>query len=213
MARYTDAVCKLCRREGMKLYLKGERCFTAKCAMERRNYPPGQHGPTRRSRRKVSDYGRQLREKQKVRRIYGVYERQFRRYFRQAVKAKGMTGTALLQLLERRLDNVVYRMGLASSRAQARQLVTHGHITVNGRKVDIASYSVRPGDVIGVKEASRKKRYFKDLAEEFGKGQTPPKWLNVDPAAMSATVVALPEREDISDITINEQLIVEYYSR
>ncbi len=212
MARYTDAVCKLCRREGMKLFLKGERCFTPKCPIERRNYPPGQHGPTRRSRRKVSDYGRQLREKQKVRRIYGVYERQFRRYFRQAVKAKGMTGTALLQLLERRLDNVVYRMGLASSRAQARQLVTHGHITVNGHKVDIASYSVRPGDVIGVKESSRKKRYFKNLAEDFGKLQSPPKWLSVDPENMTATVVALPEREDI-DITINEQLIVEYYSR
>ncbi len=212
MARYTDAVCKLCRREGMKLFLKGERCFTPKCPIERRNYPPGQHGPTRRSRRKVSDYGRQLREKQKVRRIYGVYERQFRRYFRQAVKAKGMTGTALLQLLERRLDNVVYRMGLASSRAQARQLVTHGHITVNGHKVDIASYSVRPGDVIGVKESSRKKRYFKNLAEDFGKLQSPPKWLAVDPENMTATVVALPEREDI-DITINEQLIVEYYSR
>ncbi len=212
MARYTDAVCKLCRREGMKLFLKGERCFTPKCAIERRNYPPGQHGPTRRSRRKVSDFGRQLREKQKVRRIYGVYERQFRRYFRQAVKAKGMTGEALLQLLERRLDNVVYRMGLASSRAQARQLVTHGHIMVNGHKVDIASYSVRPGDVIQVHDTSRKKGYFKALAEEFGKRQTPPKWLSVDPEKMSATVVALPEREDI-DITINEQLIVEYYSR
>ncbi len=212
MARYTDAVCKLCRREGMKLFLKGDRCFTPKCALERRNYPPGQHGPTRHSRRKVSDFGRQLREKQKVRRIYGVYERQFRRYFRQAVKAKGMTGEALLQLLERRLDNVVYRMGLASSRAQARQLVTHGHITVNGRKVDIASYSVRPGDVIGVHETSRKNRYFKALTEEFGKRQTPPKWLSVNPDAMTATVTALPEREDI-DITINEQLIVEYYSR
>jgi len=212
MARYTDAVCKLCRREGVKLFLKGDRCFSPKCPIERRNYPPGQHGPTRRFRRKVSDYGRQLREKQKVRRIYGVYERQFRRYFRQAVKAKGMTGSALLQLLERRLDNVVYRMGLASSRAQARQLVTHGHILVNGHKVDIASYSVRPGDVIQVHEGSRKDRYFKDLAEDFGKKQTPPKWLAVDAGAMTATMVALPEREDI-DITINEQLIVEFYSR
>ncbi len=211
MARYTDAVCKLCRREGMKLFLKGDRCFT-KCPLEKKSYPPGQHGPTRRMRRKVSDYGRQLREKQKVRRIYGVYERQFRRYFRQAVQAKGMTGTALLQLLERRLDNVVYRMGLATSRAQARQLVTHGHIMVNGHKVDIASYSVRPGDVITVKERSRKSAYFKDLAEDFGKKQTPPKWLSVNPDEMSATVVAMPEREDI-DITINEQLIVEYYSR
>jgi small subunit ribosomal protein S4 len=212
MARYTDAVCKLCRREGTKLFLKGDRCFSPKCPLEGKNYPPGQHGPTRRFRRKVSDYGRQLREKQKVRRIYGVYERQFRRYFRQAVKAKGMTGTALLQLLERRLDNVTYRMGLASSRAQARQLVTHGHIWVNGHKVDIASYSVRPGDVIAVSERSRKDRYFKALAEDFGKKQTPPKWLSVNQADMTASVVALPEREDI-DITINEQLIVEYYSR
>jgi len=211
MARYTDAVCKLCRREGMKLFLKGDRCFT-KCPLENKNYPPGQHGPTRRTRRKVSDYGRQLREKQKVRRIYGVYERQFRRYFRQAVQAKGMTGTALLQLLERRLDNVVFRMGLASSRAQARQLVTHGHIMVNGHKVDIASYSVRPGDVITIKDRSRKSPYFKELAEDFGKKQTPPKWISVNPDELSATVVALPEREDI-DITINEQLIVEYYSR
>jgi len=211
MARYTDAVCKLCRREGEKLYLKGERCYT-KCPLDKKNYPPGQHGPTRRTRRKVSDYGRQLREKQKVRRIYGVYERQFRRYFRQAVQAKGMTGSALLQLLERRLDNVVFRMGLASSRAQARQLVTHGHIMVNGHKVDIASYSVRPGDVITVKERSRKSPYFKELAEDFGKRQSPPKWLSLNPDEMSATVVALPEREDI-DSTINEQLIVEYYSR
>ncbi len=212
MARYTDAVCKLCRREGTKLFLKGDRCFSTKCPLEKKNYPPGQHGPTRRFRRKVSDYGRQLREKQKVRRIYGVYERQFRRYFRQAVKAKGMTGTALLQLLERRLDNVVFRMGLATSRAQARQLVTHGHIMVNGHKVDIASYSVRPGDVITVSERSRKDRYFKALAEDFGKRQSPPKWLSVNSDEMTASVVALPEREDI-DITINEQLIVEFYSR
>ncbi len=212
MARYTDAVCKLCRREGAKLFLKGDRCFSTKCPLEKKNYPPGQHGPTRRFRRKVSDFGRQLREKQKVRRIYGVYERQFRRYFRQAVQAKGMTGSALLQLLERRLDNVVYRMGLATSRAQARQLVTHGHIMVNGHKVDIASYSVRPGDVITISDRSRKARYFKELAEDFGKRQTSPKWLSVNAADMTAAVVALPEREDI-DITINEQLIVEYYSR
>ncbi|RME86280.1 MAG: 30S ribosomal protein S4 [Caldilineae bacterium] len=210
MARYTDAVCKLCRREGMKLFLKGERCYTSRCAIERRNYPPGMHG-NRRMRRKVSDYGRQLREKQKVRRIYGVYERQFRRYFRQALKTKGLTGATLLQLLERRLDNVVYRMGLASSRAQARQLVTHGHITVNGHKVDIASYSVRPGDVIQVAENSRNKTYFKDLSEQLG-AHTPPRWLSVEPAALSATVTDLPARDDI-DIPINEQLIVEYYSR
>ena len=210
MARYTDSVCKLCRREGMKLFLKGERCYTPKCAIEKRNQPPGIHGG-RRMRRKTSDFGRQLREKQKVRRIYGVYERQFRRYFNQAIKVKGLTGAILLQLLERRLDNVVYRLGFATSRAQARQLVTHGHFLVNGRKVDIASYSVRPGDVIQVSERSRGLTYFKDINEQFSQ-HTPPKWLTVDPAAMSGQVSALPAREDI-DIPINEQLIVEYYSR
>ncbi|NOX60378.1 MAG: 30S ribosomal protein S4 [Chloroflexi bacterium] len=210
MARYTDAVCKLCRREGMKLFLKGERCYTTKCAIERRNTPPGMHGG-RRMRRKVSDYGRQLREKQKVRRIYGVYERQFRRYFRQALKTKGLTGDTLLQLLERRLDNVVYRIGFADSRAQARQLVNHGHILVNGRKVDIASYSVKKDDVIQVSDRARKLTYFKQLLES-GESRTPPKWLSVDRAALSARVVDLPARDDI-EIPINEQLIVEYYSR
>ncbi len=210
MARYTDSVCKLCRREGMKLFLKGERCFSTKCAIDKRNYPPGMHGNARR-RRKVSDYGRQLREKQKARRVYGVYERQFRRYFQQALKVKGMTGTTLLQLLERRLDNVVFRLGFASSRAQARQLVTHGHIAVNGHKVDIASYSVKPGDVISVRENSRNTGHFKDLAEGLSK-QTPPKWLSLDAASFSGTVVALPERSDVG-IPFNEQLIVEYYSR
>ena len=210
MARYTDSVCKLCRREGMKLFLKGERCYTPKCAIEKRNIPPGMHGP-RRSRRKVSDYGRQLREKQKVRRIYGVYERQFRRYFRQAVKTKGLTGATLLQLLEQRLDNVVFRLGFATSRAQARQLVTHGHFMVNGRKVDIASYSVRPGDVVQVILRSRNSAYFKDVVEQGGR-YTPPKWLLVDTAAMSGQMTGLPARDDI-DIPINEQLVVEFYSR
>lgn len=162
-------------------------------------------------RRKVSDFGRQLREKQKVRRIYGVYERQFRGYFRQAVKVKGLTGSTLLSLLERRLDNVVFRLGFADSRAQARQLVTHGHFLVNGRKVDIVSFSVRPGDVIQVSDRSRSMTYFKDVTEQVGQ-HVPPKWLTVDAAAMSGQVADLPAREDI-DIPINEQLIVEYYSR
>lgn len=210
MARYTDSVCKLCRREGMKLFLKGERCYTTKCALDRRNYPPGSHGNARR-RRKVSDYGRQLREKQKVRRIYGVYERQFRRYFRQAVHTKGLTGATLLQLLELRLDNVVFRLGFASSRSQARQLVTHGHFAVNGQKVDIASYSVKPGDEIRVRESSRSKPYFKEMAEVMAK-KVPSKWLSLDPATMSGSVISLPDRADI-DIPINEQLVVEFYSR
>ncbi len=212
MARYTDAVCKLCRREGVKLFLKGERCYSPKCAIERRNAPPGMHGG-RRMRRKVSDYGRQLREKQKVRRIYGVYERQFRRYFRQALRTKGRTGSTLLQLLERRLDNVVYRAGFADSRAQARQLVNHGHIVVNGRKVDIPSYSVQEGDVISVSDNARKLTYFKSLLEADAAHHVPPQWLDVNRAELSARVQALPERSDITDVEINEQLVVEYYSR
>jgi len=213
MARYTDPVCRLCRREGEKLYLKGERCYTPKCAIEKRNVPPGMHG-AKRARRKPSDFQRQLREKQKVRRIYGVFERQFRRYFRQALKTKGLTGTTLLVLLERRLDNVVYRLGFASSRAQARQLVTHGHFTVNGHKVDIASYAVEPGDVIQVAENSRRLAYFKTLMEQGSHRYTTPKWLSVDMAALAGRVLAMPTREDIDpDKKINEQLIVEYYSR
>jgi small subunit ribosomal protein S4 len=211
MARYTDPVCRLCRREGVKLFLKGERCYSPKCAIAKRQVPPGMHG-AKRARRKPSDFQRQLREKQKVRRIYGVFERQFRRYFRQALKTKGLTGTTLLVLLERRLDNVVYRLGFASSRAQARQLVTHGHFTVNGKKVDIASYAVEPGDVIQVTENSRRLTYFKDLMEQGNRRQMPPKWLAVDMAALSGRVLAMPTREDI-DPSINEQLIVEYYSR
>lgn len=211
MARYTDPVCRLCRREGVKLFLKGERCYSPKCAIEKRNMPPGMHG-AKRARRKPSDFHRQLREKQKVRRIYGVFERQFRRYFRQALKTKGLTGTTLLVLLERRLDNVVYRLGFAASRAQARQLVTHGHFTVNGKKVDIASYQVEPGDVIQVAANSRQLTYFKDLMEQGRRHTMPPKWLAVDMPALSGHVLAMPTREDI-DPNINEQLIVEYYSR
>lgn len=195
----------------MKLFLKGERCYSPKCAIEDRNMPPGMHG-MKRSRRKTSDFGRQLREKQKVRRIYGVLERQFRGYFRQALKAKGVTGATLLQLLELRLDNVVFRMGFATSRAQARQLVTHGHLVVNGHKVDIASYAVQPGDVVQVGEHSRPLPYFKNLVQFSSRVSSPKKWLSVDMAALSGRVTELPGRDDI-DIPINEQLVVEFYSR
>jgi small subunit ribosomal protein S4 len=195
----------------VKLFLKGERCFTPKCAIERRNYPPGMHGRRTQFRRRVSDYGLQLREKQKAKRIYGVMERQFRRYFQQALKHKGMTGANLLQTLERRLDNVVYRLGLADSRAQARQLVTHGHITVNGRKMDIPSYLVRAGDVIGVRERSRRNAHFRNLADKLDPANVPP-WLQLDPEALEGRVLSLPQRDQI-DEPINEQLIVEFYSR
>lgn len=212
MARYIGPVCRLCRREGEKLYLKGERCFTPKCAIERRNYPPGQHGRELQFRRsRPSDYGLQLREKQKLRRIYGVLERQFRRYFEIAQKARGMTGALLLILLERRLDNVVYRLGFASSRAQARQLVRHGHFEVNGRKVDIPSYLVKPGDVIRVRDASRDNGYFKNIAERL-ESHRPPPWLQLNPQEMSGQVLRLPVREEI-DTRVQEHLIVEFYSR
>ncbi|HXF70383.1 MAG TPA: 30S ribosomal protein S4 [Thermoflexus sp.] len=212
MARYIGPVCRLCRREGEKLYLKGERCFTPKCAIERRNYPPGQHGRELQFRRsRPSDYGLQLREKQKLRRIYGVLERQFRRYFEIAQRARGMTGALLLILLERRLDNVVYRLGFASSRAQARQLVRHGHFEVNGRKVDIPSYQVKPGDIIRVRESSREKEYFKALAERL-EGHRPPPWLQLNPQDLSGQVLRLPVREEI-DTRVQEHLIVEFYSR
>ncbi len=208
MARYTGPSCRLCRREGMKLYLKGERCYTEKCAIDRRAYAPGQHG---KSRKKVSEYGLQLREKQKAKRIYGVLERQFRRYFETADKQKGVTGENLLRILETRLDNVVYRIGFASSRAEARQLINHGHFTVNGKKVDIASYEVRVGETIAVKDDSKKLDKFKELAE-FAAEKTVPPWLEVDSEAMEARVIALPSREDI-DIPIEEHLIVELYSK
>jgi len=211
LARYTAAVCKLCRREGQKLFLKGERCFSPKCAMERRGYPPGMHGAQVRFRRRESDYGVQLREKQKAKRIYGVLERQFRRYFREAQRSKGLTGATLLITLERRLDNVVYRLGLADSRAQARQLVRHGHIEVNGRKTNIPSFLVKEGDVIRVRDRSRKTAYFKDLLERLGERPVP-EWLSFDPESLTGRVVALPTRDQI-DVSLNEQLIVEYYSR
>lgn len=212
MARYTDSVCKLCRREGMKLFLKGERCLSPKCAMERRAFPPGIHGKKQTFRRKTSDYGVQLREKQKARRIYGVMERQFRRYFEEANRATGLTGLNLLSMLERRLDNVVYRLGFADSRAQARQIVRHGHFEVNGRKTDIPSFQVSIGDVISVRQSATSKTYFKDRAQLMQGTANVPNWLRLNTAAMNAQVVANPAREDIG-ITLNEQLIVEYYSR
>ncbi len=212
MARYTGPVCKLCRREGQKLFLKGERCYSPKCALERRDYPPGEHGQMARfRRRRPSDYYLQLREKQKVRRIYGVLERQFRRYFKLAERQPGLTGENLIVLLERRLDNVVYRLGFADSRAQARQLVQHGHFTVNGRRTNIPSYLVRLEDVIAVREGSRKRTYFKERAQMLD-AQSVPHWLSLNPEELSARVVGMPKREDL-EIPINEQLVVEYYSR
>ena len=212
MARYTGPVCKLCRREGEKLFLKGERCYSPKCAMEKRAYPPGQHGRQAQwSRSRESDYGRQLRAKQKARRVYGVLEQQFRRYYRQAIKARGLTGLTLLQILESRLDNVIYRMGYASSRAQARQLVTHGHFLVNGRRTDVPSMQIKVGDVIQVREGSRSKTLLKDLmaiAEE----RTSPDWITRSVKDYSGGILRLPERAEI-DANLNEQLIVEYYSR
>lgn len=209
MARYTGAVCRQCRREGLKLYLKGERCYTEKCGVDRRTYAPGQHGQGRRG--KVSEYGLQLREKQKARRIYGVLESQFRRYFQEADRRKGITGENLLQILESRLDNIVYRMGFALSRPEARQLVKHGHFNVNGRKVSIPSYLVRPGDVVTVREASRDRGRFKELAE-LTRNQGTMDWLEVDRENLTGKVVRLPNREEI-DIPITEHLIVELYSR
>ncbi|NLM83165.1 MAG: 30S ribosomal protein S4 [Clostridiales bacterium] len=208
MARYTGAVCRLCRREGQKLFLKGDRCFTDKCAVDRRTYAPGQHGQ---NRAKASEYGSQLREKQKAKRYYGLLESQFRSYFDMAVKMKGKKGDNLLSLLERRLDNTVYRLGFAMSRAEARQLVLHGHFTVDGKKVNIPSFLVKPGMVIALREKSRNLDKFKATIEANSFRQ-PPKWLDYDANTFSAKVVALPERDDI-DLPINEQLIVELYSK
>ncbi|MDK2785176.1 MAG: small subunit ribosomal protein [Bacillota bacterium] len=208
MARYTGATCRLCRREGMKLFLKGDRCYTAKCAVERRGYAPGQHGQ---NRKKLSEYGVQLREKQKARRIYGVLERQFRRYYELAARMKGMTGVNLLTLLETRLDNVVYRLGFARSRAEARQLVRHGHFAVNGRKVSIPSFRVRPGDEVTVRERSRNRPLFEELAQ-VAAVRTVPAWLESSPTEFKGRVVRLPEREEI-DVPVQEQLIVELYSK
>jgi len=208
MARYTGPVCRLCRREGAKLFLKGDKCYSQKCAYTMRPTPPGQHGQGRRG--KVSEYGTQLREKQKCKRAYGVLESQFRKYFVMATKMKGKAGDNLLQLLERRLDNVTFRLGLGDSRAQARQLVMHGHIQVNGKKVDIPSYIVKDGDVITVASKSASKEHFKMLREQGDK--VAPKWLELDMANLKGKVVAMPERDDI-DLTIEEHLIVELYSR
>lgn len=208
MARYTDPVCRLCRREGLKLYLKGDRCYTDKCSIDRRSYVPGEHGQ---GRKKMSEYAMQLREKQKLRRIYGVLERQFGRYFEMASRKRGITGEALLQILESRLDNVVYRMGLGMSRAEARQMVRHGHIAVNAEKVSIPSYLVVPGDVVSAREGSRELHRFK-LAAEGAPGRTVVPWLSLHPDGLSATVQALPTRDQI-DVPVQEHMVVELYSR
>lgn len=216
MSKNLNPVCKLCRREGEKLYLKGERCFTPKCAFERRSFAPGQHGRTgsrgggNRTGRE-SDYLRQLRAKQRARRVYGVLERQFRRYYEVALQRRGLTGLNLLQILESRLDNVVYRLGFASSRAQARLLVTHGHFTVNGRRTDVPSMLLRDGDSVAVRDGSRALEYFKVLGD-LADARTSPSWLNRDTKQMSGAIQRLPERAEI-DGSLNEQLIVEYYSR
>ena len=209
MARYTDAVCRLCRREGQKLFLKGDRCYTEKCAVDRRTYPPGQHAQGRRS--KVSEYGQQLREKQKAKRYYGLLESQFKGYFNMAVKKPGQTGENLLSLLESRLDNVVYRLGFAMSRPEARQLVTHGHFLINGRTVNIPSFLVKPGQVISIKESSRNLAKVKSVIEANSFRQ-PPKWLDYDRNNLIAKVIAQPSKEDI-DLPIEEHLIVELYSK
>jgi small subunit ribosomal protein S4 len=213
MAKYIGPVCKLCRREGEKLFLKGARCYSPKCSFEKREYAPGQHGRAgmRRRSRRESDYGRQLRAKQRARRVYGVLERQFRRYYEVALQRRGLTGLNLLQILESRLDNVIYRMGFASSRAQARLLVTHGHFTVNGRRTDIPSMLLKPGDEISVREGSRKLTYFKEVGE-LAEARNVPAWLSRDTKALTGKVERLPERLEI-DGNLNEQLIVEYYSR
>ena len=209
MARYTDAVCRLCRREGIKLFLKGTKCFSDKCPIEKRNFAPGQHGKDRKA--KVVGYGLQLREKQKAKRIYFTQESQFRNYFENAARTKGVTGEMLLQQLERRLDNVVYRMGFAVARRQSRQLVRHGHVFVNGRKVNIPSYEVNVGDEIAIKETSRKLVVL-ELAKDFSSHQNAPSWLQIDRDAYQGRVLALPKREDIQ-LPVNEQLIVELYSK
>lgn len=208
MARYTGAVCKLCRREGQKLFLKGDRCYSDKCAVGRRSYAPGQHGQ---DRKKTSEYGLQLRTKQKARRFYGVLESQFRNYFELAEKKPGMTGENLLRLLETRLDNVVYRLGFANSHAQARQLVLHGHFTVNGKKTDIPSFSVKAGDVVAFKEKSRQNDAIKAVVEANA-SRPVPKWLESDRTAFQGKIVSLPAREEI-DLPVEEHLIVEYYSK
>ncbi|HWH23554.1 MAG TPA: 30S ribosomal protein S4 [Candidatus Limnocylindria bacterium] len=208
MSRYRGPVSRLCRREGMKLYLKGAKCYTKKCPFEKRPTPPGQHGIRR---RKMSDYGVQLREKQKMRRVYSIHERQFKRYFDSAENRPGVTGENLLRFLETRLDNVVFRMGFATSRAQARQLVSHGHFTVNGRATTVPSYQVREGDTVEVRATSRKADYFKQVVDALRAAQRPD-WLDVDVARMIGSVTALPRRDQMP-LELNEQLVVEFYSR
>lgn len=212
MGRYIGPVCKLCRREGDKLFLKGERCYGPKCSFEKRGFAPGQHGRTRQGRTdRESDYARQLRAKQRARRVYGIFERQFRRYFGVALKTKGMTGLNLLQTLELRLDNIVYRLGYAADRAQARQLVNHGHILVNNHRADIPSMLLHGGDVVTVREEARGNGYWKDVSDVAAK-RLCPLWLDRDTKNLSGRVLRLPERAEI-DGSLNEQLIVEYYSR
>ena len=208
MARYTDASCRFCRREGQKLFLKGEKCFTKKCSMDKRPYAPGQHGQMR---KKQSEYGLQLREKQKAKRFYGVLERQFSKYFDMAVKRRGVTGTNLLQILESRLDNVVYRLGMGTSRAEARQLVLHAHFTVNDKKVNIPSYLVKPGDIVTLKSKSKNLEKFKSILEITG-SKVVPSWLEFDEEGMTGKVISLPAREDV-DVQVSEHLIVELYSK
>ncbi|MDR1616530.1 MAG: 30S ribosomal protein S4 [Syntrophomonadaceae bacterium] len=209
MGRYTDSVCRQCRREGEKLFLKGDRCYSDKCAIEKKPYIPGVHGKARRA--KATEYGIQLREKQKTKRIYGVLEKQFRNYFKKADSIQGITGENLLVLLERRLDNVVYRLGLASSRKEARQLVNHGHFTINGHKATIPSMLIRVGDIVQVKNKSLESNKFKEIREQ-ATYKTPPEWMNVDLDNMAGHIIAYPLREQI-DTLVNEQLIVELYSR
>lgn len=208
MARYTDASCRLCRRENQKLFLKGDRCYTDKCSVGRRAYAPGQHGQ---GKKKLSEYGVQLREKQKAKRFYGVLESQFRKYFEMAAKKKGITGENLLQILESRLDNVVYRMGFGTSRKEARQLVNHGHFIVNGKRVNIPSYLVKAGDIVELKENSKESDRFKQIIESTG-SKVVPEWLDVDKDKFVGKVVSLPKRDDI-DLTVQEHLIVELYSK
>ena len=208
MARYTESVCRLCRREGAKLFLKGTRCYSKKCSFERRPTPPGQHGVRR---RKMGDFGIQLREKQKVRRVYGVLERQFRNYFVDAEGREGITGENLLRNLETRLDNVVFRLGFGISRAQARQLVTHGHFAVNGVPTDIPSFQLKPGDKVEVRESRRSREAFKIVRETL-KSHTAPEWLSLDAANLSGTVASMPRRDQMP-LDLSEQLVVEYYSR
>ena len=208
MARYTDARCRQCRREGVRLFLKGDRCYTPKCGIERRAYPPGQHGQ---GRRKMSAYGLQLREKQKLRKVYGVVERQFRGYFQAAERLPGVTGENLLQLLERRLDNVVYRLGFASSRSQARQLVNHGHFRVNGRAANVPSHRMKPGDAIEVRDGSKQVEPIQVSLSAVGSRRMP-EWLELDQANLRGRIISVPRREDI-EVEAQEQLVVEYYSR